>query len=148
MFTELQNYVQEASQSYLNIDLNERLKELSNKKLTVGDVLAMNIPEFCFIALSGWVIIATALNVLQFVGTLIWDNLTPGQKWLELFAIISSAVTMVVLGLLATEFEKKLDQSFTKLKVEIVDKTAQIAEKDARIAELEKLLGKVNELSS
>ncbi len=144
----LENYYHQASQIYLNFDLNKRLQEISEKKWTVSDVLAMNIPEFCFIAFSGWVIVATALNVLQFIGTLIWNSLTPGQKWIELFAILSSAVTVVVLGLLATEFEKKIDLTLTKLKAEIVDKTAQIAEKDAQIAELEKLLGKVNELSS
>ena len=70
------------------------------------------------------------LHLLFKALTQIWGLLTPGNEIQDLFLIGSSIFLGSMLILIMNELLKKLDDSFTKLNI-------QLKEKDARIIELE-----------
>jgi len=133
MFTIFEKCFQEASNIYNKMNLNKQLDKLSEKKASVCYILDMNVTDICFALI-------VSLSCLQILCNVIWENLTPGQKGLELTTIIISIVTITIIGLLATEFEKKIDQTMIKLKTEIANKNVVIYEKNNKIEKLEKII--------
>ena len=81
------------------------------------------------------------------VALFVWDSLTPGQKWIELGSIFTSIGTFAFIAFVFNDFEKGLDEAFTKLKKDIVDKKATIAEQEEKIAKLEAIIAEVTNLS-
>jgi len=122
-----------SSKIYDKSNLNKRIEDLSVKKMASYYSLDINITDICF----G---LFVSLNGFQLLFNIIWNNLTPGQKGLELATIVISIVTVIIIGLLAIEFEKKIDQTMTKLQVEIANKNNVIAEKNDKILKLEKII--------
>ena len=52
--------------------------------------------------------------------------------------------TLTILFKAGNEFEKKLDESFARLKKEIANKNNIISEKDEKIAKLEDIINELN----
>ncbi len=70
------------------------------------------------------------LPVINYILTMAWNSLTPGNQLLELGIIVSTLIMFITMMMAMNEMTNQLDNSFTKLK-------EQSREKDIRIAELE-----------
>jgi len=82
------------------------------------------------------------VKVALFLLNQLWQMLTPGQKWLELAAIISSVAVFIGLYIITNKIEKQIDDTFMKLKKEITNKDAIIAKKEETISKLEDIIKK------
>jgi hypothetical protein len=70
------------------------------------------------------------LPVINYILTIVWNSLTPGNQLIELGIILLTFIMFITMSLAMNEMTNQLDISFTKLK-------EQSREKDIRIAELE-----------
>jgi Na+/alanine symporter len=68
--------------------------------------------------------------VLNYILTMVWNSLTPGNQLMELALIITTSFAFILTILTMNEMTNQLDNSFNKLR-------EQCREKDIRIAELE-----------
>ena len=127
-----------------NNNYNKALMELraifKEEYLVVALILAINSAFIIFCAFALLISFAFVSNCFY----ILWNSLTPGQKLLEFTSIIASLATLTILFKAGNEFEKKLDESFARLKKEIADKNDIISEKDEKIAKLEDIINELN----
>lgn len=131
-------YVQIINQFYNKTAKEIKIfKSIYEKEIALGLIMTINASFMSILILVVFALLKIVVGIFSSFATFIWDNLTPGQKWLELTMILSSFLTFVVVAYAAMDMEKKIDESFKKLKKEIAVKDAIIAEKDDKIAKLE-----------
>jgi hypothetical protein len=131
-------YVQIINQFYNKTAKEIKIfKSIYEKEIALGLIMTINASFMCIFLLVVFALLKIFVGIFRSFATFIWDNLTPGQKWLELTMILSSFLTFVVVAYAAMDMEKKIDESFKKLKKEIAVKDSIIAEKDDKIAKLE-----------
>jgi len=68
----------------------------------------------------------------------VWNSLTPGQQWLEIMFILSSALVAFTLKYVLDDFSDRLDKKMLQMK-------AEIAAKDEEILILKKKLNKLTD---
>lgn len=101
--------------------------------MTINSYLAMNL--FCFI-------LDAITFIAKMVGKFVWNNLTPGQKLVELLVIIAIIMLTFNISMFIIETKNKdnkqisrLKKTISKLKVKIAEKDAEIMQKNAELAE-------------
>ena len=147
MYPVVNEYVEIAMQFYSNFRKEfQSFNSTYKREIAFGTVMTINGAFVCLLLTVVFAFIKIAFTSIRFFAILLWDNLTPGQKWLELTMIVSSFVTFGVVAFAAQDMEKMIDDSFTKLKKEVADKTAIIAEQEAKIAEQEEKIVKLGGL--
>ena len=90
------------------------------------------IPLFKIISL----ILIQLSHLLEYLWTICWNQLTPGNQWIEIAFIITSIVAFSVLIRTMEGVSKQLDSSFTKLKTEIAERNEKIAKLELEIVRL------------
>ena len=127
-----------------NNNYNKALMELraifKEEYICFALILAINSVFIIFCAFALFISFTFVSNCFY----ILWNSLTPGQKLLEFTSIIASLTTLIILFKAGNEFEKKLDESFARLKKEIADKNDIISEKDEKIAKLEDIINELN----
>ena len=131
---------------------------------TIGIILNFVIMSInSYLALSGiCYILDASIFIAKMLGKLVWNNLTPGQKLLELSVIIT--IIVVTINGISVIFKAKnkdskrilrLKNRISKLKTIIAEKDAEIsrqkaeiAEKDQFISESASLFDNIEELSN
>ena len=134
-------YTQYAKQFY-----NETVKEIKmfyskyEGEIAFATLMTINGAFVCVLLGVAFTIVHSFARISWFVAKFVWNNLTPGQQWLELASIATSIITFAFIANTANEFEKSMDAAFTKLKKEIADKTATVAQQEEKIAKLEAII--------
>ena len=75
-------------------------------------------------------------HLLEYLWTICWNQLTPGNQWIEIAFIITSIVAFSVLIRTMEGVSNQLDSSFTKLKTEIAERNEKIAKLELEIVRL------------
>ena len=127
-----------------NNNYNKALMELraifKEEYICFALILAINSAFIIFCAFALFISFIFVSNCFY----ILWNSLTPGQKLLEFTSIIASLATLIILFKAGNEFEKKLDESFARLKKEIANKNNIISEKDEKIAKIEDIINEIN----
>ena len=112
--------------------------------LAAGIILSTNLVALAILFISGLIVSAFLTSVSLDLFAIIWNKLTPGQQWIELLAMFTGVAMVISLYKAANELEKKIDESFEKLKKQNEDNLAIILKKNEVIQNLEKELASYN----
>ena len=139
MNTIINEYI-DMTNNYYNKALVELRAIFKEEYICFALILAINSAFIIFCAFALFISFIFVSNCFY----ILWNSLTPGQKLLEFTSIIASLATLIILFKAGNEFEKKLDESFARLKKEIANKNNIISEKDEKIAKLEDIINELN----
>ena len=139
MNTIINEYI-DMTNNYYNKALVELRAIFKEEYICFALILAINSAFIIFCAFALFISFIFVSNCFY----ILWNSLTPGQKLLEFTSIIASLATLTILFKAGNEFEKKLDESFARLKKEIANKNNIISEKDEKIAKLEDIINELN----
>ena len=139
MNTIINEYI-DMTNNYYNKALVELRAIFKEEYICFALILAINSAFIIFCAVALFISFAFVSKCFY----ILWNSLTPGQKLLEFTSIIASLATLTILFKAGNEFEKKLDESFARLKKEIANKNNIISEKDEKIAKLEDIINELN----
>lgn len=110
--------------------------EVINQEIMIKnilDFLGIVCIAFIFCGLYGVIVALKIPDIIQYVSSLFWNSLTPGQQWLEIAYIVSNLVTFISLLIFLTTLAENLDKEIRKIK-------EKIREREEKIAELESII--------
>jgi hypothetical protein len=110
--------------------------------LAVGVILTTNTIALMIMLFSSLVVTSFIARILLNLSVLIWQKLTPGQETIEICVILTSIVFVVTFFKEVNEFEKKIDESFNRIKKLNDEKDVIISIKNDRITLLEREIAK------
>ncbi len=110
--------------------------------LAVGVILTTNTIALMIMLFSSLLVTSFIARILLNLSVLFWEKLTPGQETVEICLIITSIVFVVIFFKEVNEFEKKINESFNKIKKLNDEKDVIISIKNDRINLLESEIAK------
>ena len=110
--------------------------------LAIGVILTTNTIALMIMLFSSLVVTSFIARILLNLSVLIWQKLTPGQETIEICVILTSIVFVVTFFKALNEFEKKIDESFNRIKKLNDEKDVIIYIKNDRITLLEREIAK------
>jgi hypothetical protein len=110
--------------------------------LAVGVILTTNTIALMIMLFSSLLVTSFIARILLNLSVLFWQKLTPGQETVEICLIITSIVFVVIFFKEVNEFEKKINESFNKIKKLNDEKDVIISIKNDRINLLESEIAK------
>jgi hypothetical protein len=110
--------------------------------LAIGVILTTNTIALMIMLFSSLVVTSFIARILLNLSVLIWQKLTPGQETIEICVILTSIVFVVTFFKEVNEFEKKIDESFNRIKKLNDEKDVIISIKNDRITLLEREIAK------
>jgi hypothetical protein len=110
--------------------------------LAVGVILTTNTIALMIMLFSSLVVTSFIARILLNLSVLIWQKLTPGQETIEICVILTTIVFVVTFFKEVNEFEKKIDESFNRIKKLNDEKDVIISIKNDRITLLEREIAK------
>lgn len=110
--------------------------------LAVGVILTTNTIALMIMLFSSLLVTSFIARILLNLSVLFWQKLTPGQETVEICLIITSIVFIVIFFKEVNEFEKKINESFNKIKKLNDEKDVIISIKNDRINLLESEIAK------
>jgi len=131
MFKKIINYLKVIEQSLFE-----------KEYLAVGVILTTNTIALMIMLFSSLLVTSFIARILLNLSVLFWQKLTPGQETVEICLIITSIVFVVIFFKEVNEFEKKINESFNKIKKLNDEKDVIISIKNDRINLLESEIAK------
>jgi hypothetical protein len=131
MFKKIINYLKVIEQSLFE-----------KEYLAVGVILTTNTIALMIMLFSSLLVTSFIARILLNLSVLFWEKLTPGQETVEICLIITSIVFVVIFFKEVNEFEKKINESFNKIKKLNDEKDVIISIKNDRINLLESEIAK------
>ena len=110
--------------------------------LAVGVILTTNTIALMIMLFSSLLVTSFIARILLNLSVLFWEKLTTGQETVEICLIITSIVFVVIFFKEVNEFEKKINESFNKIKKLNDEKDVIISIKNDRINLLESEIAK------